>query len=117
MSDINNCIFCQIIAGKIPSKIVYQDENLVAIEDINPIAPVHLLLIPREHIASLNEANDEHQKVLGQIQLKAAKIAKEMDIDQSGYRLINNCGEWAGQLVMHLHYHLMGGRKMSWPAG
>jgi histidine triad (HIT) family protein len=117
LPDTSNCIFCKIIAGEIPSNMVYQDQNLVVIEDINPIAPVHLLLIPRQHIASLNEVTEENQEVLGQIQIKAAKLAKEMNIDQNGYRLVNNCGEWGGQLVMHLHYHLLGGRKMSWPVG
>ncbi len=117
MPDTNECIFCRIIAGEIPSKIVFQDDLLIAIEDISPTAPVHILIIPREHIVSLNEVDHSHGNILSQIQIKAAVIAREMNIDQNGYRLVNNCGEWGGQTVMHLHYHLLGGRKMSWPAG
>ncbi len=117
MPDNNDCIFCKIIAGEIPSKIVFQDDLLIAIEDISPTAPVHILIIPREHIDSLNEVNHSHSEILSQIQIKAAVIAREMNIDQNGYRLVNNCGEWGGQTVMHLHYHLLGGRKMTWPAG
>ncbi|KUG04301.1 hit family hydrolase [hydrocarbon metagenome] len=117
MPDPNDCIFCKIIAGEIPSKIVFQDDLLIAIEDINPTAPVHILIIPREHIVSLNEVNHSQSEILAHIQIKAAVIAREMNIDQNGYRLVNNCGEWGGQTVMHLHYHLIGGRKMTWPAG
>lgn len=117
MPNNDDCIFCKIIAGEIPSKIVFQDDLLIAIEDINPTAPVHILIIPREHIVSLNEVDDSQSEILSQIQIKAAQIAREMNIYQNGYRLVNNCGEWGGQTVMHLHYHLIGGRKMAWPAG
>ncbi|NLO21402.1 MAG: histidine triad nucleotide-binding protein [Syntrophomonadaceae bacterium] len=117
MPETKDCIFCKIIAGEIPSKIVFQDELLIAIEDINPTAPVHILIIPRKHIASLNEVNNSHSEILSHIQIQAAQIAREMKIDQEGYRLLNNCGEWGGQTVMHLHYHLLGGREMTWPAG
>lgn len=117
MPDTNECIFCKIIAGEIPSKIVFQDDLLIAIEDINPTAPVHILIIPREHIVSLNEVDQSQSEILSHIQIKAAQIARDMNIDQNGYRLVNNCGEWGGQTVMHLHYHLIGGRKMAWPAG
>ncbi len=117
MPDTNGCIFCKIISGDIPSKIVFQNDLLIAIEDINPTAPVHILIMPREHIDSLNEIKPSHSEILSQIQIMAAEIAREMNIDQDGYRLVNNCGEWGGQAVMHLHYHLIGGRKMAWPAG
>ena len=117
MSEIKDCIFCKIIAGEIPSKIVFQDELLIAIEDINPAAPVHILIIPRKHISSLNEVNKSHSEILSHIQIQAAQIAGEMKIDREGYRLVNNCGTWGGQTVMHLHYHLLGGREMTWPAG
>ncbi len=117
MPDTNDCIFCKIIAGEIPSKIVFQDDLLIAIEDINPTAPVHILIIPKEHIESLNEVSHSHNEILSHIQITAAALARKMNMDQNGYRLINNCGEWGGQTVMHLHYHLIGGRKMDWPAG
>jgi histidine triad (HIT) family protein len=117
MPETKDCIFCKIITGEIPSKIVFEDELLIAIEDINPTAPVHILIIPRKHISSLNEVNNSHNEILAQIQIKAAQIAREMKIDREGYRLVNNCGEWGGQTVMHLHYHLLGGREMTWPAG
>lgn len=117
MPDNSACIFCRIIAGQIPSKIVFQNEQLIAIEDINPVAPVHILIIPREHIGSLNDVNHSHSEILSQIQITASQIAREMNIAQDGYRLINNCGEQGGQTVMHLHYHLLGGRQMGWPEG
>jgi len=112
-----DCIFCKIAAGEIPSKIIYEDDLIIAIEDINPGAPVHILIIPRQHIASLNEVNETHRDILSHIQIKAASIAKNLEIDKNGYRLVNNCGEWGGQTVMHLHYHLLGGKQMLWPPG
>jgi histidine triad (HIT) family protein len=111
------CIFCKIAAQEIPSKIVYQDSDLIAIEDINPMAPIHILLIPRKHIPSLNEAGLDDAVLLGHVQLAAAAIAREKGIAADGYRLINNCGEWGGQTVMHVHYHLLGGRNLKWPPG
>lgn len=117
MVSLTDCIFCKIAAREISSKMVYEDENLVAIEDINPVAPLHLLLIPRQHITSLNEAGADEVALLGQIQLTAAAIARDKGLAQEGYRLVNNCGEQGGQTVMHLHYHLLGGRNMQWPPG
>ncbi len=111
------CIFCKIVAEEIPGKTVYQDDELIAIEDINPVAPIHILLIPRQHIPSLNEANPDDAALLGRIQLVAAAIAREKGIADQGYRLINNCKEWGGQTVMHIHYHLLGGRNLGWPPG
>lgn len=112
-----DCLFCKIASGAIPAKIVYEDERLIAIEDINPSAPVHILLIPREHISSLNEVDESKQAILGYIQMKAGDIARDLKIAADGYRLVNNCGEWGGQTIMHLHYHLLGGRPLTWPAG
>lgn len=115
--SVSDCIFCRIAAGEIPAQIVYEDDALIAIRDINPVAMVHILIIPRSHIASLNDAVTEHKELLGHIQLVAAAIARDQGIAGEGYRLVNNCGEAGGQTVMHLHYHLIGGRPMTWPPG
>ena len=112
-----DCLFCKIATGQIPATIVYQDDKLIAINDINPAAPVHVLLIPREHIASLNDINENHRELLAHIQLTASKLAKELQISEQGYRLVNNCGIWGGQTVLHLHFHLLGGREFGWPPG
>lgn len=112
-----DCLFCKIAARDIPATVVYEDDALIAIEDINPVAPVHILLIPRKHIASLNEITPEDSEILARIQLQAAELARQRSLDEQGYRLVNNCGEWGGQTVMHLHYHLLGGRNMQWPPG
>ncbi|MDD3269802.1 MAG: histidine triad nucleotide-binding protein [Syntrophomonadaceae bacterium] len=112
-----DCLFCKIAAGQIPAVIVYEDEKIIAINDINPAAPVHVLLIPKEHIASLADINEQHSPLLAHIQLIASKLAKDLKITEQGYRLVNNCGIWGGQTVLHLHYHLLGGRELSWPPG
>ncbi|HBQ24906.1 MAG TPA: histidine triad nucleotide-binding protein [Syntrophomonas sp.] len=114
---MSDCLFCKIAAKNIPSKIVYEDETIIAIEDINPCAPVHVLLIPKKHIASLNDISTTDASLLGHIQLAAAQIAREQNVAADGYRLVNNCGSLGGQEVMHLHYHLLGGREMLWPPG
>ncbi|MEN6326814.1 MAG: histidine triad nucleotide-binding protein [Syntrophomonas sp.] len=112
-----DCLFCKIAAGQIPATIVYQDDKIIAINDINPAAPVHVLLIPREHITSLADINERHSELLAHIQLTASKLAKELQISEQGYRLVNNCGIWGGQTVLHLHFHLLGGREFGWPPG
>jgi len=112
-----DCIFCKLVAQEIPSKIVYQDDHLIAIEDINPVSPIHILLIPRKHIPSLNEAGLDDAALLGHLQLVAAQVAQDQGFAGNGYRLVNNCGKWGGQEVMHLHYHLLSGRKHQWPPG
>lgn len=111
-----DCIFCKIAAGEIPSTKVYEDESVVAFNDLDPQAPVHVLIIPKEHITSAAEINEENSSVVAHIFEVAAKIAKEKGLDD-GYRIVNNCGESAGQSVKHLHFHLMGGRDFGWPAG
>jgi histidine triad (HIT) family protein len=110
-----DCLFCRIIEGSIPAEKVYEDDQLVVIRDINPAAPVHLLIIPKNHLASLNEVTSADVEILGKIQLTAAQIAREMGIAEQGFRLVNNCGDWGGQVIMHLHYHLLGGKQMGWP--
>lgn len=102
-----------IIDRKIPSTIVYEDDKVLAFNDINPVAPIHVIIIPKEHIANVNELTEENASVLGDIHLAAKKIAAKLGIADKGYRLINNCGADAGQTVFHLHYHLIGGIKMS----
>lgn len=112
-----DCIFCKIANKEIPSTIVYEDEDVIAFRDLNPEAPVHILVIPKKHIASLNAATAEDQQLLGKVLLTIQKIAAKQGIAEKGYRVVTNCGEQGGQTVMHLHFHLMGGREMLWPAG
>ena len=109
---MSDCVFCKIVSGEIPATLVYEDEYLLAFEDIHPIAPVHILLIPREHLASLDEAGQGHGDLLGRILLAAAKLAREKGIAGKGYRVLTNCNADGGQEVFHLHFHLLGGRKM-----
>ncbi len=111
-----DCLFCKILAGRIPAKKVYEDEHTFAFEDINPQAPTHVLIIPRKHIVGLKEAEDSDAESLGRCQLVAAKIARERGIE-NGYRTVFNVGPGAGQSVFHLHLHLLGGRALGWPPG
>ena len=113
---MTDCLFCKILAGRIPAKKVYEDEHTFAFDDINPQAPTHVLIIPRRHIVGLKEAEDSDAEALGRCQLVAAKIARERGIE-SGYRTVYNVGPGAGQSVFHLHLHLLGGRALGWPPG
>ncbi len=115
MAD-SNCLFCRILRGEIPSKKVYEDEQIYAFEDINPKAPTHVLVIPRKHVAGLREAQADDAEIIGRCHLIAAKIARDRNIEK-GYRTVLNVGPESGQSVFHLHVHLIGGRKMSWPPG
>src|SRR5258708_24209586 len=112
-----NCLFCKIATGQIPSKIVYQDEDVVAFEDINPQAPYHALIIPRRHIPSMADLTLEDGPILANIFITPTKLAHARVIDESGYRIVANVGPDAGQSVFHLHFHLLGGRKLGWPPG
>ncbi len=111
-----DCIFCKIASKEIPSEKVYEDNQIVAFNDLDPQAPVHVLIIPKKHIQSADQITDDDKEVIGKIFVVASKIAKELGLE-NGYRIVNNCGEDSGQTVQHLHFHLMGGRKMHWPAG
>ncbi len=111
-----DCIFCKIANGEIPSNKVYEDDKVVAFYDLEPQAPVHVLVIPREHIASAAEINESNSAVIAHVFEVAAKIAKDLNLND-GFRIVNNCGESAGQTVKHIHFHLMGGRDFGWPAG
>ncbi len=109
---MRDCLFCKIINGEIPSEKVYEDDEILAFKDINPKAPVHILIIPKKHISSAMEIKENDESLIGKIFTVIAKIAKEQKLD-NGYRIINNCGEDGGQEVMHLHFHLLGGKKLS----
>ncbi len=111
-----DCIFCKIANGEIPSKKAYEDDSVVAFYDLEPQAPVHILIIPKEHISSCTDINEKNSAVISHIFEVAAKLGKELGLD-NGYRIVNNCGEDGGQTVKHLHFHLMGGRQFTWPAG
>ena len=112
-----DCIFCKIINKEIPAEIVYEDEEILGFKDISPAAPVHILVIPKKHISALTELTQDDEKVIGKIYTVINKIAKEQGILEKGYRVIVNCGEDGCQEVKHIHFHLLGKRKMTWPPG
>jgi len=114
---MEDCLFCKIIKKEIPAQIVYENENMVAFEDINPQAPIHVLLIPREHFSSLNDIPEEKKHILAELLLAARQIAKEKGISERGYRIVLNTEKDSGQAVFHIHFHLLGGRQMAWPPG
>jgi histidine triad (HIT) family protein len=111
---MSDCIFCKIINQEIPTELKYSDENVVAFADIEPQAPVHILIVPRKHINNLNEAGED---IIGQCVGAAKKLAAQLGIDDEGYRIVVNCNKYGGQAVDHLHVHLLGGRQMIWPPG
>ena len=108
-----DCIFCQIVAGKIPSEILYQDDKVIAFRDVNPQAPVHLLIIPRKHIPSLTHLTEVESPLMGHIVSIANQLARREGVSERGYRLVINCGKEGGQAVPHIHLHLLGGRSLS----
>jgi histidine triad (HIT) family protein len=114
---VADCLFCRLIAGQIPATIVHQDDRLVAFKDITPQAPTHVLIVPRRHIGSLNELSADDDSLVGEMVRAAAAIAKENGHAERGYRMVFNCNADAGQTVFHLHLHVLGGRKMTWPPG
>lgn len=111
------CIFCNIINGKMPANIIYEDEEVVAFQDIAPKAPVHILIVPRKHIETINDLEPTAAELVGKIILVAQKLAKQEGIEKSGYRLVFNCNRDAGQAIYHIHLHLLGGRRFGWPPG
>lgn len=115
--NMADCLFCKIIAGDIPSTKVYEDENVYAFRDIEPQAPEHIIIVPKNHMASANEINSDNSAVIGKIFEAAAKIAKDLGFAEKGYRVVNNCGEDGGQTVGHIHFHLLAGRNLQWPPG
>lgn len=112
-----DCLFCKIVAGEIPAKLIHQDNLVVAFDDINPHAPTHKIIIPREHIATLNDIQTDNGKLIGHMVQTATTLAKQLQIADDGYRLVMNCNPNGGQTVFHIHIHLLGGRHMQWPPG
>ena len=117
MPSNDRCLFCRIAAGEIPAKKVYEDNDVVAFNDINPQAPTHVLVVPRKHIASLDEMTDADTQIVGTVLQRAAQIARDLQLTSDGYRVVVNTGEAAGQTVFHIHFHLLGGRNLGWPPG
>lgn len=114
---MSDCLFCKIIAAKIPSDKVYEDEHVYAFRDINPVAPLHLLIIPKKHISTINDVEESDVTTMGRLFVAAKKITTELGIAEEGYRTVMNCGEAAGQTVFHVHLHLLAGRELTWPPG
>ena len=113
---MSDCIFCSIVKGDIPTSKIYEDDKVIAFNDISPQSPVHILIIPKEHIPSVMEV-DNNNDIISHVFSVINKIAKDKNLDKKGYRIVNNCGEEGGQTVPHLHFHLLGGRQMQWPPG
>lgn len=114
---MSDCLFCKIRDGEIPADIVYEDDDLLAFNDVNPHAPVHLLIIPKQHISTVNDVVEDDQIIMGKLFAAAKTIAKQKGVSDEGYRLVVNCNEKAGQTVFHIHMHLLAGRAMTWPPG
>jgi len=112
-----NCLFCKLAKSEINSDIIYEDDEVIAFRDIHPQAPCHILVIPRRHIATLNDANPEDATLMGKLTLTAQRVAKELGVAEDGYRLVMNCNGHGGQTVFHIHLHLLAGRSMHWPPG
>lgn len=112
-----SCVFCEIVAGRIATKLLHEDPLCVAFADLHPQAPVHCLIVPREHLATLGDLTASHEPLIGRMVAVAAKLAKEQGIDGRGYRTVFNCNADGGQTVFHIHLHLLGGRRLTWPPG
>ena len=114
---MNDCIFCKIAAGEIPTNLVYDDGEILAFHDINPEAPIHLLFIPRRHIPTLNDLTEEDATLIGRLHLAAKQVATQLGVAESGYRTVINCNRDAGQIIFHIPVHLLAGRELGWPPG
>ena len=112
-----DCLFCKIVRGEIPASIVHEDDDVVAFNDINPQAPMHVLIVPRKHIATMNDITDDDDTLIGKMQRRAASIARDRGFADRGYRTLFNCHREAGQTVFHIHLHVLGGRPLGWPPG
>lgn len=118
MYFLSDCVFCNIIEGKIPSTIIYENEDVIAFKDINPEAPTHLLIVSRKHIPTTMDITEEDGKIIiPQVFAAIQHLAKQFDLDQTGFRIVNNCGKNGGQTVDHIHFHLLGDRQLTWPPG
>ncbi len=114
---MSDCLFCKMVAGEIKPDVVYEDDAVLAFRDINPQAPVHVLVIPKQHISTINDIQDEQAELIGRLYLGAKRVAEQEGIAADGYRTVMNCNAAAGQTVFHIHLHLLGGRNLSWPPG
>ncbi len=114
---MTDCLFCKILNGEIPADIVYESDTAIAFRDINPQAPTHVLIIPREHVSTINDITEGHQQLVGTLFSAAREIAAQEGVAESGYRVVMNCNEGAGQSVFHIHLHMLGGRRLDWPPG
>ncbi|MBM7855714.1 histidine triad (HIT) family protein [Desulfohalotomaculum tongense] len=112
-----DCIFCKIVNKEIPAEVIYEDDRIMAFKDINPVAPTHVLLIPKKHISTLLDLQAGDGGIMGHIVVTAQKLAKDLGLEEKGFRLVSNCKEEAGQTVFHIHFHLLGGRPFEWPPG
>ena len=112
-----DCLFCKILAGEVPADIIYESDSAVAFRDINPQAPTHVLIIPRQHVATINDIEPQHEALVGGLFSAAKAVARQEGLADDGYRVVMNCNAAAGQTVFHLHLHLLGGRQMGWPPG
>ena len=112
-----DCLFCKIINKEINSDILFEDDDVLAFKDINPQAPIHFLIVPKKHISTINDLQQEDEKITGKMILTAQSLSKQENIDENGYRLVFNCNSGGGQEVYHIHLHLLGGRQMQWPPG
>ncbi|GJL55912.1 MAG: histidine triad nucleotide-binding protein [Nitrospirales bacterium] len=114
---MSDCIFCGIVDSSIPSTTVYEDDECLAFEDLNPQAPVHVLVIPKRHVIALSDVQESDRNLLGQVMLACSRVAQQKGLPEHGYRVVTNIGKEAGQTVFHLHFHVLGGRRLTWPPG
>jgi histidine triad (HIT) family protein len=114
---MKKCIFCDIVSKKVAANIVYEDDRIIAFRDVNPQSPVHLLIVPKKHVSTIMDLGSEDKDLVGEIHLVAQKLASQEGIAQCGFRIVANCNADAGQAVFHIHFHLLGGRKLTWPPG
>ena len=112
-----DCLFCKILSGDIPADIIYESDSAIAFRDVNPQAPTHILVIPRKHVATINDLEEDDQQMVGSLYLAAKEVARAEGISEEGYRAVMNCNEGAGQSVFHIHLHVLGGRALGWPPG
>lgn len=114
---MSDCLFCKILDGDIPCDKVYDNDHVIAFRDVNPQAPTHILVIPRQHISTVNDLTEDNKNIVGEMMLAAKQVAKQEGMEETGYRLVMNCNEGAGQTVFHIHLHILGGRSLNWPPG
>jgi histidine triad (HIT) family protein len=114
---VDDCIFCKIIKKQIPCELLYEDESVIGFKDISPEAPVHIVIIPKVHISNLNFLSEDSANIIGHIFIVAKKIAEDLGVSETGYRVVSNCGKHGGQTVQHIHFHLLAGRMLKWPPG